>query len=192
MMKRSLLLSALLLATVLSLFWYVEWTPVPEPEAVADVVSEEVAIDTTVAVSDNDPQVIPTEVQVIEQFFAPLTPLTIGDTALLVSVAKTPAERARGLSGSPYLPTGIGKFFVFDGPGRWGIWMKEMQYAIDIIWFDAAGQIVHIEEQVSPDTYPQVFIPTVDTHYVLEVPAGYVAREVLVAGDQADLSTILQ
>lgn len=173
-------------------FWYVESAKDVTPSSTADIVSESVTAEelraTTSEIADDSLG----EADVIAQFFTPLTPLMIEDTSLLVSVAQTPAERARGLSGSPFLPAGIGKFFIFDGPGRWGIWMKEMQYSIDILWFDEAGQIVHIEEQVHPDTYPAVFTPTVDTYYVLEVPAGFVATNALTIGNRADLTNILQ
>lgn len=176
----------LILGILVLIFWYRQSATVPPPVAV--VVTPEVE---PIATTTDTTEVL-SEAEVVAQFFTPLTPMTIGSTSLLVSVAQTPEERTRGLSGSPYLPVGIGKFFVFDGPGRWGIWMKDMLYSIDIIWLDAAGFIVHIEEQVSPDTYPRAFTPTSDSQYVLEVNAGFVSEFDLAVGDQAELAEILQ
>ena len=149
----------LILGALIVIFWYRQSVSVPTSLTTVD--TSEVEVVPTATTSDTAAAL--TEAEVVEQFFTPLTPMTLGSTSLLVSVAQTPPERARGLSGSPYLPVGVGKFFVFDGPGRWGIWMKDMLYSIDIIWLDAAGMIVHIEEQVSPDTYPRSFTPPVDS-----------------------------
>ena len=61
-----------------------------------------------------------------------------------------------------------------------------------MIWHDAAGMIVHTEGQVSPDTYPRSFTPPVDSQYVLEVNAGFVAEFGLAVGDEALVPGILQ
>jgi hypothetical protein len=100
--------------------------------------------------------------------------VTINGTKITVTVADSVAERVRGLSGKESLPAGTGMWFVFDKPDYQGIWMKGMRFPIDILWLDETLAVVHIEENISPKTYPAVFRPLVPAQYVLELPAGSV------------------
>lgn len=102
---------------------------------------------------------------------------------LLASVASTNAQRERGLSNTHFINENNGMFFVFEEADSHGIWMKDMQFNIDIVWVDADNQIVDIEENVSPSTYPKVFSPDVPSKYVLEVMAGWVAKNHVQIGD---------
>ena len=124
---------------------------------------------------------------VTAEFFAPLVPMTIGGVAVEASVAATPEERRRGLSNTPFLPPDVVKLFVFDEPGEWGFWMRDMSYPIDIIWLDEAGEVVHIEAAVHPDTYPETFTPDVPALYVVETEAGFVAEHDIQIGTAVDL-----
>lgn len=99
--------------------------------------------------------------------------LTVGTTVLQVEIAQTAEQKITGLSYRPSLAEGRGMFFIFETDGKHGIWMKDMQFPIDIIWIDAAMKVVHIEKSVAPDTYPKVFTSPTPARYVLEVPAGY-------------------
>lgn len=123
--------------------------------------------------------------EIIATYYAPLTPLTINGDHLQVSIADTVENRTRGLSGTPVLPPGLGKLFVFDVADTWNFWMKDMQYPLDIIWFDEERQIVHIETNVAPATYPETVEPSVPARYVLEVNAGVSNAFGWEVGDQA-------
>lgn len=109
-------------------------------------------------------------------FSEELKTILVGDTALLVAVADSTDERTQGLSGTTALPLGTGLFFVFESDNRPGFWMKDMLFPIDIIWISREGKVVGIEENVSPSTYPTVFRPSEAVRYVLEVPAGFSAK----------------
>jgi len=72
---------------------------------------------------------------------------------LQVEVVNTPASIQQGLGGREKLDiddvgTG-GMLFVFSEPGRPIFWMKDMRFAIDIIWLNE-GEIVGIDENVQP------------------------------------------
>lgn len=123
--------------------------------------------------------------QLITQYYAPLIPFTIGTTTIQVSVADTRETRIKGLSDTPVLPVGLGKLFVFESDSDWSIWMKDMQYPLDIIWLDGERVIVHIEENVSPATYPESFSSPTPARYVLEVNASTTAEYGWSVGDQA-------
>lgn len=108
--------------------------------------------------------------------------------ALSVKVADTPTARVTGLSGSAPLADNHGLLFVFEEDGYPAIWMKDMRFAIDIIWVDREGEIVDIAQNVSPDSYPQTFKPRAPARYVVEVNAGYVESRSVVVGDQTDIA----
>lgn len=116
--------------------------------------------------------------------YYPVTrPIVIGDASVLASVADTIPERIKGLSDTPYLPENVVKLFVFGAEGPHSIWMKDMNYAIDIIWARRDGEIVHIEEAVAPETFPESFSSPVPAWYVIETNAGFVAAKGIERGD---------
>lgn len=99
--------------------------------------------------------------------------LTIGSTVIDVTLAQTPEEQEQGLSDTLSLPKNAGKLFLFDAPGNYGFWMKDMHYPLDIIWIDTANTIIGITKDVSPKSYPTVFYPPARAQSVLEVNAGF-------------------
>ncbi len=100
----------------------------------------------------------------------------IDNIPLNVVVANTVQTRTRGLSGRAPLAENEGMFFVFDEADRYGFWMKDMRFAIDIIWLSDEGFVIDIDERVTPESYPKVFMSDVPARFVLEVRAGF-ARE---------------
>lgn len=112
-------------------------------------------------------------------------PVRIGESEIYVTVSDTPISRAQGLSGTTSLEPNTGMLFVFEEPGLYGFWMKEMNYSIDMLWLDREKKIVHVESNVLPSSYPQIFISKTDAQYVLEVPAGFVSKNLVNIGDFA-------
>ena len=105
-----------------------------------------------------------------------VTPMIIGSTAVQASVAETWPDRIKGLSDTPYLPDEVVKFFVFDSLGFHSIWMKDMNYSIDIIWLDETGKIVHLVEGAAPESYPAMFVPEKEAKYVVETVSGFIQK----------------
>ena len=98
--------------------------------------------------------------------------IKINDTSFQVEVARTTETRGQGLSGKPNLPDGTGMFFIFDTPDKYGFWMKDMNFAIDIVWIDENLTVVDVIKELKPDTFPQIFYPNKAVKYVLELPSG--------------------
>src|SRR5207302_3995225 len=97
------------------------------------------------------------------------------------------ALRQKGLGERENLDENKGMYFVFDKPGYPGFWMKDMKQSIDIIWLNEDRKIVHIEEELSPSTYPQVYTPAEKSLYVLELKSGFVLRHNVKIGDQVEI-----
>jgi uncharacterized protein len=96
---------------------------------------------------------------------------------IYAEVVDTQESREKGLSGRKGLGEDEGMLFVFDHPGKYGFWMKDMEFAIDMVWLNASGVVVHVERNISPASYfdhnpPLTFINDVDAIYVLELAEG--------------------
>ena len=100
----------------------------------------------------------------------------IGGIPLEIELADTKAKHILGLAGRESLPENAGMLFVYDSPGNPGIWMKDMNFSIDIIWLNEDREVVEITRDVSPDTYPTVFHSQAQIQYILEVNAGWAAE----------------
>ncbi len=109
------------------------------------------------------------------------------DCTLTLEKADTPEKRQQGLSGRKDIVANTGVLFVFDSPGRQCMWMKDMNFNIDIIWLSSEKEIIHIEENVSPKTFPQSFCGAEPALYVLEVKAGVANATGFHIGDHLNL-----
>lgn len=113
--------------------------------------------------------------------------LFVGSTAVNVSIADTPEERRFGLSGVPFLPEQAGKLFIFDQEGEYGIWMKDMAFPLDVIWINNLQEIVHIERNMRPDSFPVVYTSPTKARFVLEVNAFFVDTFNIHTGDRVSI-----
>ncbi len=125
-----------------------------------------------------------------ETLFPETESIHIKDVLVNASVAKTWPERIMGLSDTPFLPEDVVKFFAFESDGYHSIWMKDMNYAIDIIWTDVDGSIVSLVENATPESYPDTFTPDVLARFVVETTAGFVKKNHIVLGDKVDIPNI--
>lgn len=100
----------------------------------------------------------------------------VGDGApVAVEIADTPALRERGLSGRQGLASGHGMLFLFGRTDRYGFWMKDMLFPIDIIWI-RDGAVVDFMTDVPPvpaGVVPPSYFAREPIDAVLEVPAGF-------------------
>ncbi len=106
--------------------------------------------------------------------------IKLDNVTLDVQVADTQERMTEGLQFQQPLPYNQGMIFVFEEPQVVAMWMKDMQFPLDMIWFDSSGNVIHIEKGLSPcsDNMPcQVYDGgRQDTKYVLEVTAGFVDK----------------
>ncbi len=106
-----------------------------------------------------------------------------------VEVARTEAEKIRGLSGRENLAPGAGMLFVYEAPARPVIWMRGMRFPLDILWI-RNGRIVglvHGAKPPAPGEAPPVYAPREEVQYVLEVPAGFAEHHEIVPNDSVEI-----
>ena len=124
---------------------------------------------------------LPTDIK-LESVEFPRGTIMIDDKILEVQIADTKELRTRGLSWYPEkLPYDEGMLFVFDKSGTQTMWMLNMQFNLDVIWFDENANVVAIEKDVPPcKTTVEVVacrengVSGDNAKYVLEVTAGFV------------------
>src|SRR3989338_2930789 len=108
----------------------------------------------------------------------------VGGKTVRVTVADTPETRQKGLGGRNGLAPDEGMLFIFPQDGKYGFWMKDMKFPIDMLLLSGIRRVVYMAQNVSPDTYPEVFAPTRPARYVLELPAGYAKAYTVGVGDE--------
>lgn len=111
-----------------------------------------------------------------------------------VEMMATPEQRAQGLSGREPLPEGHGMLFLFPYAANYSMWMYNMKFSLDFVFFDNDLAVVRIIENqppcVSRESCPSIF-PGRAVRYILEVPAGTAAKYDIQLGDQLVLPETL-
>lgn len=98
--------------------------------------------------------------------------IIVGDAKLDVMVADTDQTRIQGLQNQDKLDYQQGMLFIVPNPQVIPIWMPNMKFSLDILWFDENGKILHIEKNVPPCTSQD--LSTCSIYYQNGLPAKYV------------------
>ena len=128
------------------------------------------------------------EVDVINKIVRHDVTITTPHGAIIAEVADTKSSRELGLSGRKNMRENEGMLFAFDVPGRYGFWMKDMNFPLDLIWINQNGVIVEIERNATPESYPKTYINKSDANYVLELNAGVAEQQGLFIGSKIKIS----
>ena len=109
--------------------------------------------------------------------------IKIDEHVLEVQIADTEPRRVRGLMFQEQLSYDQGMIFVFEEPGFYSLWMLNMQFPLDMIWFDSDGKVVYIDKNVPPckSALETVTCTTNNSaeneaKYILEVTEGFVDK----------------
>jgi len=105
----------------------------------------------------------------------------IGDNTLLLKVATTPASQAQGYMGAKESPNeNEGIMFVYDEPMPLSFWMKNVNFPLDIMFFDSEMQCVGYETmdpyRGEPDTAIKHYISKKPARFAVEVMAGWCSK----------------
>lgn len=106
----------------------------------------------------------------------------VGNAVIKVELAITEEQWTQGLSGRTSLGSSTGMFFVFNNSGYWSMWMKDMNFPIDVLWISDDLKVGDIVENMLPASYPNAYTSRAPARYVLEVPAGTVKQYGIAVG----------
>lgn len=110
--------------------------------------------------------------------------INLAGNQIRARVVLSAEDQYRGLSGTKELCADCGMLFVFsDSQERYFV-MRDMRYPLDIIFINR-GKISHIAANLAPDLNDsgELYSSSGPADLVLEVNAGYAARQGLAAGD---------
>ncbi len=110
-----------------------------------------------------------------------------------VEVARTVAQRARGLMFRKSMPQDQGMLFVFDDEVIRNFWMKNTLIPLDMIFVDKDGKVVSVRENVQPcrekdSSFCSTYSSVSPARYVLEINAGLAQFHHIQAGSRMDIS----
>lgn len=114
--------------------------------------------------------------------------VTIDGKQFNIELAKTDAEREKGLMNRDHLDANSGMLFVFNKSEIQTFWMKNTKIPLDIIWINR-GRIVEKTtlDPDSPNMTPQ-YTPKEKANYVLELNAGISAENDFKIGDKVKIN----
>ena len=117
--------------------------------------------------------------------------LPSGNLTFQCELADTYEERQVGLMNRETLDEDVGMLFVFDSPTTVSFWMKDTLIPLDIIFINATGYVVNIEEaNPEPEVYDYLltrYPSQGHVLYVLEINQGISATEGIVPGTYVEL-----
>ena len=114
--------------------------------------------------------------------------LTVGSAQFTVEMATTMTQQACGLSGRTGLADGHGMLFLFSSPNIQNFWMKDMNFALDMVWI-SDDKVVGFAQDVPPPMPGEqlwelkIYTSPPGVDKVLEIPAGTVAKDGIQVGD---------
>lgn len=111
------------------------------------------------------------------------------DLPVTVEITDDDASRQRGLMYRKSMADDHGMIFAFDEPSNHQFWMHNTCIPLDMLFVDAGGTIVGIEENAHTldDSIYEVGCPS---SYVIEVNAGFTRKHGIKAGQKVRLEGI--
>lgn len=106
--------------------------------------------------------------------------IAINNHSISTEIAETPAERQRWLTfRSEEMPLSSALLLVYDKADLYSLWLLNIQFNIDLIWFDGAGNIVYIKQDAAPckntlDAVQCTYKNTIPARYVLAATTGFI------------------
>lgn len=113
----------------------------------------------------------------------------ISNTDYKIELAKTIAQRTKGLSGREILCKNCGMIFIFSYETELPFWMKDTLIPLDMIWLNKDGKIVDIQTAAETNS-TKIYQNQTKAQYVLELNANDSQKLNLKIGDIIDLSKI--
>jgi uncharacterized protein len=132
---------------------------------------------------------IPPEIRHRDTGF-PKGTVRIGDDVVTVEIAETAAERQRWMTfRQDRLPLDTAMLIKYEAPDLHEIWMINVEYNLDLIWFDKDGNSVYLVKNAAPcenvvETVSCTYKPTKQALYVMTGTAGFIEEHGITVGSK--------
>jgi uncharacterized protein len=109
----------------------------------------------------------------------------IKNSAFKAEIAADDLKREKGLGGKRSLCQDCSMLFVFPKRDRWGFWMKDMNFNLDIVWIDG-NKIIKIAKDVDKNS-KDTLRPDSPADKVLELNSGVTEENGIETGDLIEI-----
>lgn len=121
------------------------------------------------------------------------TTAKIGEDSYELYIVNSSEDMQKGLARFDRIEKNQGMLFIFDEPGRYTFFMKDMKFDIDIIFLDEMGKVINIFQNVKKESYRgpfdyEAYKPYEPAKFVVELVAGEVNQNKLKVGDRINFS----
>lgn len=102
--------------------------------------------------------------------------LDINGNEINALVADSLIKRILGLM---YRNDNTNMFFIFNKDSKYGIWMLNMKFPLDIVWLDKNMKVIDFIEGIKPCTSLfscKTYTPKYSSRYVLELKKGFIKK----------------
>jgi len=112
----------------------------------------------------------------------PVGAVSINHDAIKVEVAKSSAEKERWLMfRHEKMPFNSAMILVYDKPDLYSMWLLNIDYNLDLIWFDENGNVVYMVKDVPPckstfDMADCTYKNTEPAKYVIAATSGFIDK----------------
>jgi uncharacterized membrane protein (UPF0127 family) len=106
--------------------------------------------------------------------------VVINNHSISAEIAETPAERQRWLTfRTEKLPFSSALLLVYDKSDLYSLWLLNIQFNLDLIWFDNAGNIVYMIKDAVPcknalDAVQCTYKNTTPSKYILAATSCFI------------------
>jgi uncharacterized protein len=114
--------------------------------------------------------------------------LSVRGRPLVVEIAMTDAQRAKGLMGRETLGRNEGMLFVFREDQVLNFWMKNTAIPLSIAFLDKTGKVTDIFDMIPFNEAPVT--SSARCRYALETNRGFFEEAGIVPGDGIDLGSV--
>jgi len=121
-----------------------------------------------------------------------ISEVVVGNKNYNLYIAKNYQDITKGLARFDSIRENEGMLFIFDNPGNYTFFMKDMKFNIDIIFIDVDFKVIKIFQNVKKETYRSAndfdaFKSDKPAKYVIELNQGEVAKNGLKLGDKINI-----
>lgn len=106
------------------------------------------------------------------------TQISIDKTKVSALIADSSTKRMIGLMHRKSLDNNQGMLFTFDAEAKHAVWMRNMNFPIDIMWLDKNKNIIDIKTDLKPARFLEftTYEPKSDAKYAIELPARFIKK----------------
>jgi uncharacterized protein len=122
--------------------------------------------------------------------------IRIDQNVIKVEIAESDADKQRWLMfREQQLPYNSAMILVYEKSGLYSMWLLNIEYDLDLIWFNEEGSIVYMVEDASPckntlDVANCTYKNTKAAKYVVAATSGFINQHKLTEGSKMTIISV--